>query len=93
MATFSYILCICCDLSQKNGLILFIFGTLIGYHVLLMHIKYNLDLPNLSNYTNMFLKLYVYCDISEKNRLILFIFGYVPKCSIYVHYIISFVCL
>ena len=34
MATFSYILGVCCDISEKNGLILFIFGTLIKYHML-----------------------------------------------------------
>ena len=32
-------------------------------------------MPNLSNYTNIFLKFYVYCAILEKNGLILFIFN------------------
>ena len=61
-------------------------------------------MPNLSNHANIFLKFYPCYDIADKNRLILYIFGTnqpeyglhsckiqlgsVPKCSIYVHYII-----
>ena len=62
---------------------------------------------DLSNYASIFLWFYVWCDILEKNGLILFIFGTVsyhnkdvkiflgsmPKCSMYVHYIITLVCL
>ena len=33
MITFLYILCFCCDISEKHGLILSIFGTVIRYHV------------------------------------------------------------
>ena len=44
IVTLSYILCICCDISEKNWLMLFIFGTVIGYHVLLMHVSYHLAL-------------------------------------------------
>ena len=29
----------CCDILEKNVVILFIFGTVISYHVLLMHVK------------------------------------------------------
>ena len=76
MATFSYIWSICCDIADKNELILFLFGTVIRYNVLLTHVKYPLgSMPNVSNYTNIFLKFYVYNDISEKNGLILVIFG------------------
>ena len=43
MATFSYILCVC-YMSEKNWLVLFIFGTVIKYHMLPMHVKYHLAL-------------------------------------------------
>ena len=35
---------LCCDISEKNGFILFIFGTVINYNRDLMHIKYTLML-------------------------------------------------
>ena len=34
-----FVIHLCCDISDENGLILFIFGTVIRYHVLLMHVK------------------------------------------------------
>ena len=36
MATFSY-MCVC-DISEKNVVLLFIFGTVMMYHVELMHV-------------------------------------------------------
>ena len=49
------------------------FGTVIMYHVFMMHVKYHLALSNLSNFGSIF--LCVCCNVSEKNGLILFIFG------------------
>ena len=57
------------------GWISFILCTMIRYHGLLRHVKYNLrSVPNLSNYGNCFIKLKC-CDISEKNVVIYFISG------------------
>ena len=39
MTMFSYILCICCDISKKNGLILYIYDKVIRYYVLITHFK------------------------------------------------------
>ena len=77
MTTFKkYILCIWCDILKKNGLNLFIFGTVIRYHVLLMHVKWHLSLPDLSNYGAACVAI---SHISEKNGLIVFIFDTVIK--------------
>ena len=62
MATFSYIFCICCDILEKNGLVLLIFGTVIRYDVLLMLGS----VPNLSNYNNIILKFDVFVVIYQK---------------------------
>ena len=55
MITFLYTLCIWCNISEKHMLNLFIFGTVIRYHVLLMHVKCNLAIcQNLSTLTIFF---------------------------------------
>ena len=36
---FSKLLSFCCDISEKNVMVLLIFGTVIRYHVLLMLVK------------------------------------------------------
>ena len=37
-----YKLDVCCDISEKNGLILFIYGTVINHNRNFMHVKYTL---------------------------------------------------
>ena len=59
--------------QEKNVVIMFIFGTVIRYHVLLMLASGSVS--NLSNYGHFFMHLCICCDISEKSGLILFIFG------------------
>ena len=58
MTIFSYIVCICCDILEKNdGLILFLFGTVISNQICLADaskIAFGY-VPNLSNYGNIFL--------------------------------------
>ena len=39
-----FILCVCCNITEKNGLILFIFGTIINHNRDLMHVKYTMAL-------------------------------------------------
>ena len=59
MATFSYILCICCGITAKNGLILFKFGNQVPCVANTCKISFGsmlCMLPNLSNYANIFLK-------------------------------------
>ena len=36
---FFILLCIYCDIAEKNDLVLFIFGTVIRYHVLRTHVN------------------------------------------------------
>ena len=107
MATFSYILCICCDISEKNG-ILVIFVTVSRYHVLTTHVKYHLALCQIWVIMPIVFFNCVWCDIlewwvdfvhiwcsnqSRYGRAACKIYiGCVPKCSIYVQYIINCEC-
>ena len=70
MATVSYILCTdsCCDISEKNGLILFIFGSVIKYHVLLLHVKYYLAVSHILAIISIFL-LHFMVLISHKRTV------------------------
>ena len=68
---FSYILCLISP--EKNRLILFIFGTVTRYHVLMHVISFG-PMPNLINYGNSFQKCYLFGVISQR-MLVLFIFG------------------
>ena len=98
MVTFSYMLCFWYDSSEKNGLILFIFGTVIRYYVLLMHVNYHLALCQI-----WVILAFMFVAISQKRMGYLFHIWYsnqplegldactlyrgsVPKCIIYVHY-------
>ena len=75
MATFSYILCTCCD-SSREELVDFIhiwYSNQVPYFA--NACKICGSMPDLSNYANIFLKFYVFCNISEKNVFMLFIFG------------------
>ena len=47
----------CCDISEKNGLILLIFGTIINHNMGLMHVKYTLALCQ--NIALMFMISYI----------------------------------
>ena len=66
MDTLLYILCICCDISDRKGLILVTFGTVISYQVLAMHAKY-------SNYTNIFLNV-MFVARSQKKTWVDFVY-------------------
>ena len=87
MAIFSHESCVFVVMSLvKKWLILFIVGTVIMYHGLLLHVTYNLTLWQL------FHKFCVCCDIAEKNGFILFLCGRVINHSrgvMHVKYILA----
>ena len=90
MATFSYILCVCYDISEKNEF-LFIFGTVIRYHELLMHVKYPLaQCQNVTCMSIIAYILYVCSDISEMNQ---WMFGYSDQPSQRLCAKIGYICL
>ena len=62
---------ICCNISEKNGLILFIFDTVISHNRELMHVKYTLALcQNVA-----FMSIISYILYAYRLIWILFIFG------------------
>ena len=63
MGTFSYILCICCDIVEKNGLLVFMVGNQVPRVADSCKTPFGV-IPNVSTYANMFLKFYVCCNIS-----------------------------
>ena len=78
---FSYIVSVCCDISATNVVIfLFIFGTVIRYHVLLMIVKQHLAMCQIEVIMATFYYiLCICCAISKTNWLILSILGRVFK--------------
>ena len=67
MAILSYILCICCDISEKTGLI-FIhiwYSNQVACVTDICKIAFG-SMPNLSDYGNIVLKFFVFVVISQK---------------------------
>ena len=64
---------VCCDISEENVLILFIFGTMINHDRILIHVKYTLALCQNVAVMSIVSYMYVCSDISELNLWILFI--------------------
>ena len=63
---FFIIFSVCCDVSEKNVVILFIFGTVIRYHLLLLHVKYHLTLCQIREVMPIFFLNFIFVVISHK---------------------------
>ena len=67
---------VCCDISEKKRLILFIVGRVINHNRDLKHVNHALVLcQNVAFMSNVSYILYVCNDISKMNHLLLFMLG------------------